>query len=234
MLPGFGRGHAGITTAFAHPDNATRFAALIRATPRADVVGTGDGSDNWDFDMSLKRTFEELAGYNRWANALVFESALELPDDLYRRKVGVFFGSLHGTLNHLVLTDRLWLTRLTGEGQQPSRLDEILYDDLADLAQARVTEDERIIQLIKGYHEVTFDQIHAYKTTAGKSQEQPLGDILLHVFNHHTHHRGHAHACLSILTGREPPTLDLLAFQRGLPAPDLRSLAANAIISKLA
>jgi uncharacterized damage-inducible protein DinB len=158
---------------------------------------------------------------------------LELPDDLYRRNVGVFFGSLHGTLNHLVLTDRLWLTRLTGEGQQPTRLDEILYEHVADLAQARVIEDERIIRLVKGYDEISLGRVHAYKTTTGKPQEQPLGDILLHFFNHQTHHRGHAHACLSIVTGKEPPTLDLLAFQRGLPAPELRTLAANAIVNKL-
>jgi uncharacterized damage-inducible protein DinB len=163
----------------------------------------------------------------------LYEKALELPDDLYRRNVGVFFGSLHGTLNHLILTDRLWLTRLTGEGRQPTRLDEILYEDVAYLAQARVAEDERIIQLISGYDEVTFGRVHAYKTTSGKPQEQPLGDILLHFFNHQTHHRGHAHSCLSIVTGSEPPTLDLLAFQRGLPAPDLRALAANAVVSKL-
>ena len=52
-----------------------------------------------------------------------------------------------------------------------------------------------------------------------------LGDILLHLFNHQTHHRGHAHACCSILTGTEPPSLDLIAFGRGVPAPDLAALA---------
>jgi uncharacterized damage-inducible protein DinB len=60
----------------------------------------------------------------------------------------------------------------------------------------------------------------AYRTTSGKAYHQPLQDILLHLFNHQTHHRGQAHACCSILTGTEPPTLDLLAFQRGMPAPD--------------
>ena len=184
--------------------------------------------------MSFKTSFEQLAGYNSWANARLYERALELPDDLYRRDAGVFFGSLHGTLNHLLLTDRLWLTRLTGEGQQPSRLNEILYQDVVYLAQARAAEDERIIRVINGYDEDAFGRVQSYKTTLGKSQRQPLADILLHLFNHQTHHRGHAHACLSIVTDREPPTLDLLAFQRGLPAPDLRALAANAIVDKLA
>jgi uncharacterized damage-inducible protein DinB len=55
-------------------------------------------------------------------------------------------------------------------------------------------------------------------------QSQVLADILLHLFNHQTHHRGHAHACLSILTGGEPPSLDLLVFQRGGTAPHLETL----------
>jgi uncharacterized damage-inducible protein DinB len=50
---------------------------------------------------------------------------------------------------------------------------------------------------------------------------QELGQILLHLFNHQTHHRGQAHACCSIVTGEEPPSLDLLQFQRGVPAPEL-------------
>jgi uncharacterized damage-inducible protein DinB len=56
---------------------------------------------------------------------------------------------------------------------------------------------------------------------SGAPQQQMLADILLHLFNHQTHHRGQAHACCSILTGSEPPSLDLLLFQRGGPAPDL-------------
>lgn len=54
-------------------------------------------------------------------------------------------------------------------------------------------------------------------------QSQVLADILLHLFNHQAHHRGQAHACLSILTGDEPPSLDLLVFKRGGTAPDLES-----------
>ena len=64
----------------------------------------------------------------------------------------------------------------------------------------------------------------AYVTTSGVAQVTPLGEVLLHLFNHQTHHRGQAHACCSILTGTEPPPLDLIAFVRGMPAPDLAAL----------
>lgn len=169
----------------------------------------------------MPNMFKQLAAYNSWANARLYEAALALPEELYRADIGVFFRSLHGTLNHLLLTDRLWLTRLTGVGQQPKRLDEILYEDRRELTRARLAEDARLIAVVGGYDEEALARPHGYQTTSGKPQEQPLSDILLHLFNHQTHHRGQAHACLSILTRQEPPPLDLLLLQRGLPPPDL-------------
>ena len=94
-----------------------------------------------------------------------------------------------------------------------------------ELACARIAEDERLIKVIESYDEAALKSLHSYKTTSGMPQSQMLADILMHLFNHQTHHRGQAHACLSILTGGEPPSLDLLAFQRGGTAPDLQKIA---------
>jgi uncharacterized damage-inducible protein DinB len=124
----------------------------------------------------------------------------------------------------LLLTDRLWLKRLTGEGDHPNRLDTILYEDRAELMRARIAEDKRLIATVDKYDDAALFNLHSYKTTSGMPQSQLLADILLHLFNHQTHHRGQAHACLSILTGGEPPSLDLLVFQRGGTAPDLEAL----------
>jgi uncharacterized damage-inducible protein DinB len=165
--------------------------------------------------------FRQLAAYNGWANLRLYGAALELPEEAYRRPTGVFFGSLHGTLNHLLVADRVWLKRLTGSGEHPNRLDAILHDDRRDLLRARIAEDARINGLIGSYTDSDLTNSVAYHTSAGAKYDQPLQDILLHFFNHQTHHRGQAHACVSILTGREPPTLDLLAYQRGVPAPSL-------------
>ncbi len=173
----------------------------------------------------IKKHFEQLASYNKWANARLYAVALHLPDDLYRKPTGVFFGSLHGTLNHLLLTDRLWLKRLTGEGEDvPNRLDAILFEDRKELARARHREDRRIIDVIGGYDDQTLMEPVKYNNSSGKQFEQPLCDVLSHLFNHQTHHRGQAHSCLSILTGQDPPSLDLLAMQRGVPAPDILPL----------
>src|SRR6202035_2533703 len=92
--------------------------------------------------------FRQLAGYNRWANARLYAATLALSDQAYRLHIGVFFGSLHGTLNHLLLTDRLWLKRLTGEGDHPNQLNAVLYEDRAELTRARIVEDNRLIALV--------------------------------------------------------------------------------------
>jgi uncharacterized damage-inducible protein DinB len=172
--------------------------------------------------MSINQ-FRQLAAYNRWANCRLYAAALDLSDQAYRLHIGVFFGSLHGTLNHLLLTDRLWLKRLTGEGDHPNQLDTILYENRAELTRARIAEDNRLISVVEKYDEAALANLQAYKTTSGMPQSQVLSDILLHLFNHQTHYRGQAHACLSILTGGEPPSLDLLVFQRGGTAPNLET-----------
>jgi uncharacterized damage-inducible protein DinB len=171
--------------------------------------------------------FKQFAAYNKWANARLYAAVLDLSELSYRLHIGVFFGGLHGTLNHLLLTDRLWLKRLTGEGDHPNRLDAILYEDRLELARARIAEDERLITVIEQYDEAALRGLHSYRTTSGMPQSQVLGDILMHLFNHQTHHRGQAHACLSILTGGEPPSLDLLVFQRGGTAPDIEKLISR-------
>jgi uncharacterized damage-inducible protein DinB len=175
--------------------------------------------------MSLRDHFRQLAAYNGWANARLYEAALALDEEAYRRPVGVFFSNLHGTLNHLLLTDGVWLKRLTGEGDHPSRLDAILYDDRRELAAARAAEDQRLLRVVAGFEEESYARRIAYRTMGGVAHEQALAAILAHLFNHQTHHRGQAHACLSILTGAEPPSLDLLALQRGDKSPDLAALA---------
>ena len=171
--------------------------------------------------------FKQLAAYNGWANARLYAAVATLPDEAYRRPIGLFFGSLHGTLNHLLGVDRLWLKRLTGTGDHPGRLDAIVHEDFRDLTRARSAEDKRIIAVVSGYDGAVLKSRHQYHTTSGQPQEQVLADILLHFFNHQTHHRGQAHAGLSVVTGSEPPSLDLLAFQRGAPAPDMPQAASE-------
>lgn len=175
----------------------------------------------------MKSRFEQLAAYNRWANARLCEAAMALPESDYRRDVGAFFKSLNGTLNHLLVADRIWMKRLTGEGEHPDNLNAIIHEDRRELALARADEDVRIVRFVASLDEAALAGILKYATTSGKAFEQPRADILSHFFNHQTHHRGQAHTILSICTGKEPPSLDLLQMQRGVVTPDLRVLTGR-------
>ena len=117
-----------------------------------------------------KESFCLLAAYNRWANARLYAAAMDLPVEAYRRPVAVFFGSLHGTLNHLLTTDRLWLKRLTGQGEHPDQLNAIIHEDLVDLAQARVLEDERLENVVSAYTGSDLGRLHAYNTSSGSNK----------------------------------------------------------------
>ena len=161
----------------------------------------------------MAQHFTTFAGYNRWANRRLYGAAAALPDADYRADKGAFFGSLHGTLNHLLVADRIWLRRITGQGEAPNRLDAILYDDLSALTAAREAEDERLIDVVAGTDEAALRRELSYKTTSGAPFAQPLAQVLAHLFNHQTHHRGQAHGILSTL-GKDPPPLDLLYFLR--------------------
>ncbi len=164
----------------------------------------------------MKAWFAMFAGYNRWANERLYRAARSLPDADYRADRGAFFGSLHGTLNHLVVTDRVWMRRFTRTGPVQTRLDEILFDDLDALEGARRAEDERIIAYVDGLSEAEIAATFTYRTITQPSDiTQPLGPALAHFFNHQTHHRGQAHCLVTEIAGNEAmPPLDLILFQR--------------------
>jgi uncharacterized damage-inducible protein DinB len=162
----------------------------------------------------MKQHFQMFAAYNRWANGIVYAAAAELSQEDFERDTGVFFGSLMGTLNHVLVADRIWLKRFSGQGQSAAALDAVLHRDLPSLAEAREEEDTRIVHWIDSLDEAAFAGRFTYLTvTDVRTVSQRLAPALAHFFNHQTHHRGQAHAILTRL-GRPSPTLDLIYFQR--------------------
>lgn len=158
--------------------------------------------------------FVMLAGYNSWANRRVYAAAGALPEEAYRRNAGAFFGSLHGTLNHLLVADRIWMQRFTGTGEAPTRLDAILFEALPELTAAREAEDRRIEDYVGGLDDAALAGSFRYRTLSKPQDiEQPLAPALTHFFNHQTHHRGQAHCLLTQMAGNAPG-LDLITFQR--------------------
>lgn len=166
--------------------------------------------------------YRHFAAYNEWANRRLYAAAAQLGDGQYRAERGAFFGSVHGTLNHLLVTDRIWMHRITGGGDAPVRLDAILFETLAELAPAREAEDAHIRRVVGGFGAAELSAPLAYANSAGQPFRQPLATVLDHLFNHQTHHRGQVHGLLTGLLGKAAaPSLDLVQYQReaGIAAP---------------
>jgi len=89
-----------------------------------------------------------LNRYNAWANERLYDAAAA-----FRGDRGAVFKSMHGTLNHLLVTDRIWMQRFTGEGGAPDRLGAIPFDAFAPLREAREAEDRRNVPYVEARDE---------------------------------------------------------------------------------
>jgi uncharacterized damage-inducible protein DinB len=156
----------------------------------------------------LIQHFQMLARYNTLANQRLYAVCSQLTDAERTQTRPAFFQSIHGTLNHIMVGDRIWLGRFTGETIQSTALDAILYDDFAELRAARVLEDERITAFISGLNPDFLTGTITYANSQGKVYTDPVEILITHFFNHQTHHRGQIHDMLT-QTEIAPPVLDM-------------------------
>lgn len=152
-----------------------------------------------------------LARYNTWAHGELWRSLEPLPDDDYRRDVSLFFGSIHRTLNHILLAESLWLGRLKGEPFEISSLGQELEMDRAALRARMADKAQEIAAYVESLSEADLVGEFAYTSTSGAVFTRPRGPVLQHVFNHSTHHRGQISAALTQL-GAPACEMDLLYY----------------------
>jgi uncharacterized damage-inducible protein DinB len=165
----------------------------------------------------------KMAEYNAWMNAKVYEAAGKLsPAELVQDR-GAFFGSILGTLNHLVVADTIWLKRFAAHPARfaalepvlalplPERLDTILFTDLAAMTVHRVWLDGVITAFADAMTETGLASTLHYTNTKGTPFARPLSGVLMHFFNHQTHHRGQVSTLLT-QAGVDIGVTDLLAL----------------------
>ena len=172
--------------------------------------------------MSLKEHFQLLATYNQWMNAKVYEAAGRLSASELAKDRGAFFGSILGTLNHIVVADTIWLKRFVTHPscvdsfqavtdlENPTSLDQILFDDLDRLKEHRIWLDRQIIDWISQLSEGDLDFVIPYHNMKGIPAKKRYSSLVLHFFNHQTHHRGQVSTLLSQV-GVDIGVTDLLA-----------------------
>lgn len=172
--------------------------------------------------MTLLPSFQLSAAYNHWANTRLYEACARLDDADYRRDLGAFFGSIHGTLNHLLLADRLWLGRLQGRIPEFTGFDAELFTDRTELRAARIETDAAICLYLDTIGSDTLQQPLRFTSfLTGRTMRLPRWVALTQLFNHQIHHRGQVTALLSRL-GVDYGDIDLIwmpGSEAGRPAP---------------
>lgn len=162
-----------------------------------------------------------MAAYNTWMNRKLYEAASRLTEDELSADRGAFFGSIIGTLNHLVVADTVWLKRFaTHPGRQaalepirplpaPLSLDQILYPDISSLSEQRNLLDSVISDWAASLVEADLDHVLHYHSMKGVAADKSFFALVMHFFNHQTHHRGQVTTLFSQL-GIDVGVTDLL------------------------
>jgi len=164
-----------------------------------------------------------MAGYNQWMNQKVYDAASHLTDAQLLEDRRAFFGSILGTLNHLALGDTVWLKRFARHPAgylalapldavaMPADLKQLAFADLRALAAYRAWLDQLIIDWANTLQAPELDQRLQYYNMRGVAADKDFGSLLLHFFNHQTHHRGQVTTLLS-QAGVDVGDTDLLAL----------------------
>jgi uncharacterized damage-inducible protein DinB len=159
--------------------------------------------------MNNLNYYPTMAQYNQWMNQKLYAICTTIPDATRKEDLGAFFKSIHRTLNHLLYGDRAWLGRLTNQPFYVDNLGQFMYDDFAELKQAREQCDRDLLDWTKTLTPEWLNQPFPYTSNIDKKTRiLPTWLLVTHLFNHQTHHRGQITTLLSQL-GYDPGITDL-------------------------
>lgn len=134
---------------------------------------------------------QTMARYNQWMNDRLYDLCAGIDDAERRRDRGAFFGSIHGTLNHLLWADHMWLHRFTGRPKPVTRIDEPVHDDFDELRAARTATDTEIHDWAATLDADWLAAPFTWASSTSKTERtQPAWLLAVHFFQHQVHHRG--------------------------------------------
>jgi uncharacterized damage-inducible protein DinB len=162
--------------------------------------------------MTNKDALGRLLEYTKWANHKVVRAAATLRVDDFRRDLGSSHGGVRGTLTHILGAEWIWLERW--KGVSPGRLlDEGEFPDILALRSRWKAVEEHRDSWFKNLPETAVRQKVRYQNTEGKTYEAPLWQLVQHLANHSTYHRGQAMAMMKML-GAKTVSTDILFWDR--------------------
>lgn len=159
--------------------------------------------------MGIKQHYQLMAEYNQWMNRSLYAACAGISDDERKQDLGAFFRSIHGTLNHILWGDRIWLGRFTGTPGDLPGIGQDIYETFEELVAERDRTDAYIVKWVEGLDESWLEAPFSFtSTTDKKTRRGPAWVMVSHMFNHQTHHRGQVTTLVKQL-GHEPPVTDI-------------------------
>lgn len=166
--------------------------------------------------MPLTRQVRLLTRYNAWANIRIFDALAALPPGQAVAPRITGFGNMVNTLNHAYVVDLIWQAHLQGRSHGfTSRITET-QPALVALQEAQALVDQWYVAYADGLSDEGHDEVVPFRFVDGGAGAMTRGDMLLHVVNHKTYHRGYV-ADLLYQAGSRPPVMDLPVFLRDAP-----------------
>jgi uncharacterized damage-inducible protein DinB len=159
-----------------------------------------------------------MAAYNAEMNRRLYGAAARLSDAERKRDRGAFWSSIHGSLNHILWGDGMWMARFDNwpKPTQPIKESGKLYDDFAALGAAREEADRKIADWAGRIDDKWLaGELTWWSGAAQREVHAPLGLLVAHMFNHQTHHRGQVHAMLTA-AGEKTGDTDLFLVVPGI------------------
>ena len=160
-------------------------------------------------------TIKTLYEYNHWANARLLSACEALTLEQWDRLLGHSWGSVHGVLTHMFAAETIWLARWRGNSPKAMR-QAAEFPTFADLQTAWMRVESEMKDFLATCTEKALSEPVTYTNTRGESRSMPLGQLMLHVANHATHHRGELAAMLAVLNVPHPED-DMLLYFREKP-----------------
>jgi uncharacterized damage-inducible protein DinB len=170
--------------------------------------------------MDLRQHCHLMARYHGWGFERLFAEVDSLDAHDYERDTGLYFGSIHSTLNHLLLVDHLWHGRLVQRPFAIASLRDIVEDDRGALRDRLLARPAVWQDYLAGLDDAALAGSAHFLKVDGSPASLPRASCLLHVFNHGTHHRGQISAVLTRL-GSAAPEMDLPYYLSTLDPAEL-------------
>jgi uncharacterized damage-inducible protein DinB len=166
--------------------------------------------------MSVIRNIRMLTRYSAWANGRMFDALAALPAGQATAKRATIFGNMVNTMNHDYVVDLIWKGHLTGVPHGFTKRITDVEPTLADLRRAQAEIDAWYVAYADNLSESLHDEIVQFKFIDGGAGAMTRGDMLLHIVNHKTYHRGVV-ADMLYQALSKPPVMDLPVFLREVP-----------------